>query len=101
MDQRRVPVQVRHAFGGCRMIAAARSTTMDNGSAQHTPTLSVTVLNYNYAHYLPQCLDSILSQTWTDFELTLINDCSTDNSLEIIKPYLADPRIKFVNHEVN
>jgi len=33
------------------------------------PTLSVTVLNYNYAHYQPQCLDSILSQKWTDFEL--------------------------------
>jgi glycosyltransferase involved in cell wall biosynthesis len=63
--------------------------------------LSVTVLNYNYAHYLPQCLDSILRQTWTDFELLLINDCSTDNSLEVIQPYLADPRVIFINHEQN
>jgi glycosyltransferase involved in cell wall biosynthesis len=65
------------------------------------PTLSVTVLNYNYARYLPQCLDSILRQTFTDFELILINDCSTDNSLEVIEPYLADPRVKLVNHEQN
>ena len=74
---------------------------MENEPEQHTPTLSVTVLNYNYAHYLPQCLDSILSQTWKDFELILINDRSTDNSLEVIQPYLADSRIKFVNHEEN
>src|SRR5215831_13668629 len=63
------------------------------------PMLSVAVLNYNYAHYLPQCLDSILRQTWTDFELILINDCSTDNSLEVIQPYLADPRLEFINHK--
>jgi hypothetical protein len=68
---------------------------------QPAPTLSVTVLNYNYAHYLPQCLDSILRQSWTDFELILINDRSTDNSLEVIEPYLTDPRVKLVNHEQN
>lgn len=66
-----------------------------------TPLLSVTVLNYNYAHYLPQCLDSILSQTFTDFELILINDCSTDNSREVIQPYLADPRVRLVDHKEN
>jgi glycosyltransferase involved in cell wall biosynthesis len=65
------------------------------------PTLSVTVLNYNYATYLPQCLDSILKQTWKDFELIIINDCSTDNSLEVIEPYQADPRVHLVNHTKN
>lgn len=74
---------------------------MENEPEQHTPTLSVTVLNYNYAHYLPQCLDSILSQTWKDFELILINDRSTDNSLDVIKPYLTDPRIRLVDHAEN
>src|SRR5512146_3551728 len=68
---------------------------------QPAPILSVTVLNYNYAHYLPQCLDSILRQTWNDFELILINDRSTDNSLEVIQPYLADPRIRLVDHQQN
>lgn len=73
----------------------------DGSGVELAPMLSVTVLNYNYAHYLPQCLDSILRQTWTDFELLLINDCSTDNSLEVIQPYLADPRVVFVNHQQN
>lgn len=65
------------------------------------PFLSVTVLNYNYGHYLRACLDSILNQTLGDFEVILINDCSTDNSLEVIQPYLSDPRIRLINHEVN
>lgn len=66
-----------------------------------TPLLSVTVLNYNYAHFLPTCLDSILSQIFTDFELILINDASTDNSLEVIKHYQNDPRVRLINHEKN
>ena len=37
----------------------------------------------------------------TDFEVILINDCSKDNSLEVIEPYLKDPRIRLVNHEQN
>lgn len=83
-------------------------TTYDEDRVPHDvdgdgsiPTLSVTVLNYNYARYLPQCLDSILKQTWKDFELIIINDCSTDNSLEVIEPYLGDPRVRLVNHTKN
>ena len=66
-----------------------------------TPLLSVTVLNYNYAQYLPVCLDSILGQTFSDFELIIVNDCSKDNSLEVLQPYLADPRVRLVDHQVN
>jgi glycosyltransferase involved in cell wall biosynthesis len=66
-----------------------------------SPLLSVTVLNYNYGHYLPICLDSILKQTFTNFELILINDKSTDNSLDIIRPYLADSRVRLVDHTEN
>lgn len=72
-----------------------------SGQERHAPLLSVTVLNYNYARYLPKCLDSILGQTMTDFELILINDCSTDNSLEAMQPYLHDSRIRLVNHASN
>lgn len=65
------------------------------------PTLSVTVLNYNYGAFLPQCLDSILAQTFQDFEVIVIDDCSTDNSLDIVKPYLRDSRIRLVSHATN
>ncbi|NNJ11100.1 glycosyltransferase [Chloroflexales bacterium ZM16-3] len=69
--------------------------------AVSTPLLSVTVLNYNYAHFLPTCLDSILGQSFRDFELILINDKSTDNSLAVIQPYLADPRVRLIDHQKN
>jgi len=70
-------------------------------SLNQSPLLSITVLNYNYGHFLPMCLDSILSQNFKDYEIILINDKSTDNSLEVIKPYLTDPRIRLIDHEVN
>jgi glycosyltransferase involved in cell wall biosynthesis len=73
----------------------------DAGNSTRAPFLSITVLNYNYAHFLPACLDSILRQTMTDFELIVINDRSTDNSLEVIEPYLRDPRVKLVDHVQN
>lgn len=67
----------------------------------NAPLVSVTVLNYNYARFLPHCLGSILQQSFRDFEVIVINDCSTDNSLEVIAPYLSDPRVRLINHEQN
>jgi glycosyltransferase involved in cell wall biosynthesis len=42
-----------------------------------------------------------LNQSFTDFELILINDTSTDNSLAVIQPYLADPRVRLIDHKKN
>lgn len=58
------------------------------------PTISILVPIYNVERYLPQCLDSLINQTFTDLEIICINDGSTDHSLDIIKEYQAkDPRI--------
>lgn len=67
-----------------------------------TPLVSVVVPNYNYARYLPQRLDSILSQTFTDYELLLLDDASTDNSREVLKRY-AEGRdnVQLVLNDVN
>jgi hypothetical protein len=70
-------------------------------TSPQAPLLSVAVLNYNYARYLPQCLDSILGQSFRDFEVIAIDDCSTDESIEVIQPYLADPRLRLIRHEQN
>lgn len=70
-------------------------------SSEQTPRLSVTVLNYNYARYLPACLDSILGQTYRDFELIVIDDRSSDDSLEVMHRYATDPRVRIVAHEQN
>lgn len=87
--------------GGPLLTSRLATTVEERVEPANTPKLSVTVLNYNYAHLLPECLDSILSQTYRDFEVILIDDRSTDNSLDVIAPYLADPRVRLVAHEVN
>ncbi len=51
------------------------------------PRISVLVNNYNYAAYLPACIDSVLSQDYPDFELIVVDDGSKDNSREIIAGY--------------
>ena len=52
-----------------------------------TPAVSIVLPCYNGAGFLAKSLDSVLAQTFTDWELILVNDCSTDNSLEIMQQY--------------
>ena len=49
------------------------------------PLVSVVVPNYNYADYLAPRIDSILRQSFSDFELLLLDDCSTDHSVSVMK----------------
>lgn len=53
------------------------------------PTFSIIIPIYNQAHFLPQTVESVLAQTYTDYELILINDGSTDNTAEVIQQYTA------------
>lgn len=64
------------------------------------PKISIIVPVYNVENYLRQCLDSLLCQTFTDFELICINDGSTDSSLDILREYAAgDERIRLISKE--
>lgn len=66
----------------------------------NTPKISVIVPIYNVEKYLPQCLESILSQTFTDYELLLIDDGSKDRSGEICDRYAErDSRVKVFHTE--
>ncbi len=55
--------------------------------------ISVITPNYNHAKFLNERLDSIFSQTFQDFELIILDDCSTDNSREIIESYRNSPNV--------
>lgn len=59
------------------------------------PRISVIVPLYNKARYVRRALDSILGQTFTDFEVVVMDDGSTDNGPRIVESY-ADPRIRFL-----
>lgn len=66
------------------------------------PRISVILPAYNAKQYIEQAVESILNQTFTDFELIILNDGSTDNTPEIIKHYAdADKRVVFVDNTVN
>ncbi len=66
------------------------------------PTVSVIVPNYNHASFLKQRINSILEQTYQDFELILLDDCSTDNSREILEQYRSNPHVSHIAHnEIN
>lgn len=60
------------------------------------PSVSVILPNYNHAPFLRQRIDSILNQTFQDFELILLDDCSTDNSRDIIEGYRNHPKVPHV-----
>lgn len=67
-----------------------------------SPTVSIVLPTYNGAKYIRTSIESCLQQTFTDFELIIVNDCSTDNTLNIIGEYAAkDKRIVVVNNEFN
>ena len=64
--------------------------------------VSVIIPVYNVEQYLRQCLDSVINQTYKDTEIIIVNDCSPDNSLQIIKEYQQkDDRIVLLDLKQN
>ncbi len=52
------------------------------------PLISIVVPMYNSEKYISECLESIIGQTFKDFEVIIVDDCSTDNSLAIVEDYV-------------
>ena len=65
-----------------------------------TPLVSVAMPAYNSEEYVKQAIDSVLAQTFSDFELIIVNDGSSDRSKEIILSY-TDERIRYLENEKN
>lgn len=60
------------------------------------PKVSIIMLSYNYGSYIPEAIQSVLNQSYPDYELIIIDDCSDDGSDSIIREYASkDDRIKF------
>jgi len=65
------------------------------------PKISVCIPTYNYAHYIPFAVESVLNQQFTDFELIIVDDCSKDNTEEVVSRFLYDKRVLFEKNERN
>ena len=62
--------------------------------------ISIVTTVYGVEQYIKQCLDSLVNQTYTDLEIIIVNDCTTDGSMDIVNMY-NDSRIKIINHTTN
>ena len=65
--------------------------------------VTVCIATYNRAELLPLTLKSVLNQTYTDLEIIIVDDCSTDGTKKLVETKLLklDPRIKYIRHETN
>ena len=64
------------------------------------PLISVVIPLYNKAKFICETLDSVLQQDYSNLEILVVNDASTDESLKVIKTY-SDSRIKIINNKTN
>ena len=66
------------------------------------PLVSVVMPSYNAENYIKEAIESVLSQSVTDFELLVIDDCSTDGTTKVVNSFAQqDPRVKLLVNEKN
>ena len=66
------------------------------------PQVSIITPTYNCAKFIVQTIESVQAQTFTDWEMIISDDCSTDDTLKVIEPYLnSDARIKYICNDKN
>ena len=63
------------------------------------PLVSVVIASYNMGEYLPLAINSVLAGTYRNIEVIAIDDGSTDNTEELVKPCLADSRVKYIRQD--
>ncbi len=64
------------------------------------PLVSFIVPCYKHGHFLAQCVNSLLAQTYVDFEILIMDNCSPDNTPEVARSF-HDPRVKHIRNETN
>lgn len=63
--------------------------------------VSIVMPSYNTAAFIGESIKSVLAQTYRDWELLIVDDCSTDRTDMVVAPFLCDPRIRYLKNERN
>lgn len=63
--------------------------------------VSVIMPSYNTARFIKETVESVMAQTYRNWELIIVDDCSTDNTDEIVSEFLSDSRIRYIKNEKN
>jgi glycosyltransferase involved in cell wall biosynthesis len=80
--------------------AGTNGKKMMEGSMEgRAPAVSVLIPTYNQAAYLPAAIESVLQQTWSDLELIVVNDGSTDQTRRVLRRFESEPRIRITHQE--
>jgi glycosyltransferase involved in cell wall biosynthesis len=65
------------------------------------PAVTVVMTAFNRERYIAQSIESVLAQTFTNFELVIVDDCSTDRTVDVAARYQSDPRVRIVRNDRN
>lgn len=63
--------------------------------------VSIVMPSYNTGRFIKETIESVLAQSYRNWELIIVDDCSTDNTDEMVNPYLDDNRIRFIKNSTN
>ena len=63
--------------------------------------VSIVMPSYNTGKFIKETIESVLAQSYTKWELIIVDDCSTDNTDEIVSQYLKDERIHYIKNDIN
>lgn len=63
--------------------------------------VSIIMPSYNTGQFISESIKSVLAQTYSNWELIIVDDCSTDNTDDVIKQYLKDERIHYIKNKIN
>ena len=63
--------------------------------------VSIIMPSYNTGKFIKETIESVLSQTYSAWELIIVDDCSTDNTDEVVGEYLTDDRIRYIKNDIN
>ena len=98
---------VRRYSGGSRSLAEASESLAFSGPLvpnrapfSEAPLVSIIVRTYNRSYILAEALASALNQTYSNLEVVVVDDCSTDNTREVIESFHSD-KIRYVRHSIN
>lgn len=65
------------------------------------PFFSVIIPTYNRAAFIEETIESVLAQTYPHYEIIVVDNCSTDNTVELLEPFIRKGQIQFIKHEEN